>query len=87
VLIPFELRFIGFFSKVLDFSEHATDPFKRDFNMQFTVTSTDPPLGDLVRFATSAIPGPTLPNTPGAVTATTGEYPASPYPVEDNTGP
>ena len=82
ILIPFELRFIGFFSKVLEFSENATDPFKRDFTMQFTVTTTDPPLSDLVRFVTSGIPGPTLPNTSTAVTDTTSavDYMANPTP-------
>jgi hypothetical protein len=91
LLMPFELRFVGFFSKVLEFTENATDPFKRDYTLQFTVTSTDPPLSDLVRFATSGIPSPVAPNTPGAVTGGPGtsadsynripDYPADPVPT------
>ena len=69
LLMPFELRLTGFFSKVLEFTENAADPFKRDFSMQFTVTSTNPPLSDLVRFLTSGRPSPVGQNSPGAATA------------------
>lgn len=84
MLIPFELRFIGFFSKVLEFTEDATDPFKRNFTMTFTVTSTDPPLTDLIRFATSSIPPPLQPNTPGAVTQNIDGYPPNPSPFQES---
>jgi hypothetical protein len=81
LLMPMEIRFVGFFSKVLDFTENAMDPFKRDYTMQFTVVQTDPPLSQLVSYARDNIGDPRGLNLPGAVTAgpsTPGQSLASP---------
>ena len=89
LLMPFELRMVGFFSKVLEFTENASDPFKRDFTMQFTVTSTDPPLNQLVQYATSGRPTPPATNTPGDVTRepSFGQPNATPTPTGGPVGP
>lgn len=46
-LFPTQVVFIGFFDKVLDFTESAQDPFNRDFSFSFTVTNSSPSLDDI----------------------------------------
>jgi hypothetical protein len=43
-LLPLTIDFIGFFTKVLDFSEVAEKPFSREYSMDFIVKRTDPDL-------------------------------------------
>lgn len=47
-LIPVQITLVGFFSKVLEFTETANDPFNRDYSFDFTVVHTSPSLDDLV---------------------------------------
>jgi len=54
-LFPKQVKFRGFFMNVLQFSESAQEPFQRQWSVQFTVQSTDPPLDDLVRFVSDYI--------------------------------
>jgi hypothetical protein len=68
VLIPFPLRFIGFFSKVMDFTEDAEHPFARNYSMQFTVVSTNPSLDNLVMYLTAGQPSASGPQSSTTVT-------------------
>lgn len=53
-LMPIQITLIGFFSKVLEFTESAQDPHNRDYNFDFTVTNTSPSLDDLSGLMNSA---------------------------------
>jgi hypothetical protein len=46
-LFPMGVRLCGFFSKTLEFEEHAKDPNKRNYSLSFTVTATNPDLDDI----------------------------------------
>lgn len=50
VLFPKPVTFLGFFTNVLQFSETAQEPFQRQWNVQFTVQRTDPPLDEIVGY-------------------------------------
>lgn len=55
VLMPVQITLIGFFSKVLDFTETASDPFNRDYSFTFTVTRTSPSLDDISKMLNSSL--------------------------------
>jgi len=46
-LFPVPIRFEGFFTQVLKFSENAKKPNSRDFSMEFVVQATSPDLNTL----------------------------------------
>lgn len=47
LLFPMQITLVGFFSKVLDFTESAASPNSTNYSMSFTVTDTYPKLEDL----------------------------------------
>jgi hypothetical protein len=55
VLIPVQITLIGHFSKVLEFTEVADDPYNREYNLTFTVINTSPRLDDLSALMNSAL--------------------------------
>lgn len=59
-LFPVDITFTGFFSRVLKFSEKAEKPNSRDYSMEFTVTSVDPDLDDILSLSTSILTGETV---------------------------
>lgn len=54
-LMPVQITLIGFFSKVLEFTELAADPHNRDYGFDFTVTNTSPSLDDLAGLMNSGL--------------------------------
>lgn len=55
VLFPVQVTLVGFFSKVLEFTENASNPFSTGYSLQFTVTDTYPRLEDVGSQIASAI--------------------------------
>lgn len=47
-MLPFNIRFYGFWSAVMDWEESATKPNSRDYTMEFIVQSVSPDLDTLV---------------------------------------
>lgn len=54
-LFPQAIDFHGFFNQVLDFEENAKKPNSRDYSFEFTVTSTDPPLENMLDEITTVL--------------------------------
>lgn len=54
MLMPVQITLIGHFSKVLEFTETAADPFNRDYSFSFTVTRTSPSLDDIAQMIADA---------------------------------
>jgi hypothetical protein len=54
-LFPKQVKFTGFFMNVLQFSESAQEPFQRQWSVQFTVQSTDPPLDEMAKFVSDYV--------------------------------
>lgn len=48
-LFPVQITLIGFFDKVLDFTESADDPNNRDYSFGFVVTRTSPTLDEMAQ--------------------------------------
>lgn len=46
-LFPVPMNIIGYFSKVLDFTETGEKPNSRTYSFEYTVTRVDPPLSEL----------------------------------------
>ncbi len=55
LLFPVQITLVGFFSKVLDFTESADSPNSSRYSMNFTVTDTYPKLEDLSRQLSSSV--------------------------------
>jgi hypothetical protein len=59
-LFPMKITLIGFFSKVMDFTENAEKPNSRDYSMAFTVKRTSPSLDTILsQVNISLVPSPT----------------------------
>lgn len=54
-LFPVQIDFKGFFSRVLDFTENASKPNSRDYNMEFIVQETSPDLNTIMNDITGLI--------------------------------
>lgn len=52
--LPIPITFSGFFNQVLNFEESADKPNSRDYNFEFTVTSTEPDLDTYIQDITYA---------------------------------
>lgn len=48
-LMPMQVTFYGFFSKVLEFEENASKPNSREYNFEFVVNKTQPDLDSLMQ--------------------------------------
>lgn len=63
-LFPTPITFIGFWSRVLRFTEVAKKPNSRDYNMEFVVQSTTPDMNTLIKvimdFVTQSVPSASL---------------------------
>lgn len=55
VLFPIQITLIGFFSKVLDFTETAEDPNNRSYSFEFIVTRTSPSLDDMAQLISTSL--------------------------------
>lgn len=57
-LFPVSVDFTGFFAKVLEFDETGAKPNSRNYSFEFTVTSTDPDLDELLSTMDSLVSSP-----------------------------
>lgn len=54
-LFPTQIVFVGFFDRVLEFTESANDPFNRDYSFSFTVTDSSPGLDEIAQKISSTL--------------------------------